>query len=169
MRILTVAMLILLPSMSFGQKNLCRTITRTFDRKKGIITYKSPKQKHLAAIREFKEQEFFGLHLYMKCDHELPDLISPTVEFDDGSQYKEPGVKVKCDQEPTVIDNRYMGSGGTSYLVQAFMHLTQSNIVTFTSKRIRAVYFGDASAMVSETDGEKMKAFIRCLAEKEKP
>lgn len=166
MKKLLLLSLLLLPLASHAQRNLCRKITRTVERKRGITTFKSPRLKNITALRQFKADEFFGLLLYMPYHHEMTQEKGASVTFADGTTYKEPDASIKCDQQMVVVDNRYMGSDSNPYILQCFIHITADNYEEFATKRITAVYLADASAAVTENDGTKLKEYIKCLASK---
>jgi hypothetical protein len=158
--------LLFLPLVSNAEKNLCRKVSRTSERKKGIVTYKSPRLKHITALRQFKKDECFGLLLYMEFHHEMINEKGASVKFDDGTVYQEQDAGIKCQQQMTMVDNRYTSGNSNPYMLQCFIHITPDNYEQFTTKRITAVYMGDASAIITKQDGTKLTEYIKCLADK---
>ncbi|MES2702041.1 MAG: hypothetical protein V4649_05350 [Bacteroidota bacterium] len=156
--------LLILPAICNAQKMLCKKIVKTTDRKKAVTSYRSPREKHITAIREFKDMEFFGLHLYLKCDHDLTNAKGITITLSDGTVYKE-DADLKCQQDGGSLDNRYAGSGNGHYLVQGFMHLSEERLSKLLTKRIASVQLNEASALIPEKEGLRIKGFIKCLNE----
>lgn len=158
----------LLPAVCFAQKvqrDPCKKFRGKFDRKKGIVTFKSPELKHMMAIREFKSSDFFGLLLRLDYHHEMILEKGATIVFSDGSKYEMGNVHIDCRQKPQMITNSYNGYEPNPYLLQGFIPIDSSAYDRFRSKRITAVYLNDASALISEQEGDKMKQYIKCLCE----
>ena len=108
--------------------------------------------------------EFFGLHIYVRHEHDLINTTGIIVSFDDGSVYKEDGAKVDCREVPVNFDNRY-ATASEGYQVQGFIHITGGNYEQFANKRITRVQLNEASALIPEKEGEKIMLFVKCLAD----
>jgi hypothetical protein len=155
----------LLPAVCFAQKDPCKKFRGKLDRKKGLLVYTSPELKHMTAIREFRSSTFFGLHLRLDYHHEMSLEKGATIVFSDGSKYRIDDVNIDCRQKPQMLSTSYSGFEPNPYLLQGFIPIDSSAYWRFRSKRITAVYLSDASALISEAEGDKMKQYIKCLCE----
>jgi hypothetical protein len=144
-----------------AQTGLCKKIIKEVDRKKAITTYKSPRMKHITAIREFKTDEFFGLLIYLDYEKELTNPRGITLTFSDGTTYTE-DASIDCRQAGAIVGFSAKPMG---YFLQGFIHIKPENFNRMSTRRIVNVQLNEAAAQISEKEGDKVKAFVKCLAD----
>ena len=159
-------MLLVAPHLCLGQKDRCTEIKQSRDIT-GVLTYKSPDQKHALVLKQLKDPVFFALHNHMRDNRDHHDAVGAVIEFEDGTTLKEGGLAVSSRQEQSVLE-----AGGNlsttvarsgEYLVQAFFPVNENNINAFCTKKITHLTLHDIVQHVSSKEAEKLMAYFACM------
>lgn len=160
---------VLLPILCFAERNLCRKITKSYQREHGlkVITFKSPELPYLTAIKQCKTDTAFALLLHFYDSKEHFDAKGAAIEFSDGTILKNDDAKVLCQQERSeVVGSSAIASHSGQYLMQGFFVINKENIGAFTSKTIARIQLHNASQIIPLKDGINMCTYIKCLQER---
>lgn len=162
-------LLLLAPAICFGEKSLCRKITRTYTRDHGkkYVTFKTPELMHLSAIKQCKMDTVLALHLHFYDRYEHFNPIGAIIEFEDGTIFKNEAAKVDCRQEMSEItSSSALGSHSGQYLIQGFFTINEETIDKFLSKKIVRIQLHDASQIIPEKEAIDIRSFLKCMMEK---
>jgi hypothetical protein len=159
--------LVFLPVVCFGQKDYCKKISKTIDKEKGTITYKSPSLVSISVIKQYKLDTVFVLRLNLYDQSQHFNGMGASVEFDDGTIINEELVRVDCKQEMSVIASGFNSSSANSgeYLLQGFFHINPENIKQLTTHKIVRIRLDRASQTIPERDAMKIMNYILCLSD----
>jgi hypothetical protein len=153
-----------------AQRDPCRKISRKLDRKKAMVTYKSPETKHAYVIKQITTDTFFAILFHFYDEKEHFDTYGAAVEFEDGTSISDDAVSVKCVQEKAVLSgSANMASSSTNggrYILQAFFRVSAEYAPLFASKRIAKVRLHNAMQAIPKNDGYNLKKYIGCMISK---
>lgn len=167
--------LFLIPALLFSfsaiaQRDPCRKISRKVERKKNMVTYKSPETKHAYVIKQIKTDTFFAILFHFYDEKEHFETYGAEIEFEDGTSIADDAVSVKCMQEKAIVAGSASmassSSNGGRYMLQAFFRINAEYANIFATKRIAKVRLHNAKQAISKDDGYNLKKYVGCMISK---
>lgn len=162
--------LLLLPLLCWAQKDPCRKISRKVERKKGIVTYRSPETKYAYVVKQLKADTAFAILFHFSDDHEHFETYGAAVEFEDGTVITDDNVAVKCAQEKSVFvggpNSASTTSYGGKYILQGFFRIGSEYTEKFTTSRIARVRLHNTFQNIPKSDASDLKRYISCMVNK---
>lgn len=165
---LLLLLVVIIPTFCYAQKDPCRKINRSID-DKGTTTFSGPQLKHIRALKQFKDNVYFGLLLQVNDLAPHFDAVGVVIEFEDGTTLRNDEVKITCKQEATEISGGYASAPSVAhsgqYVLQGFFPIKEENMALFANKKIVKIQLAGAPQSIPEKEAEQTMAYIGCLKE----